>query len=257
MFTMTSTTKIQSSEHRRGTTCILDRKVQEDRRGMRTIEKESRVKKEIHYPDKRKIQTTKPRSLPLWKDNLSFGETSNKQRQLKESEWSTKSRRTTYRSSSCSFNEEDTSRRSRERECERRRDRELKEFKEQVQKTKGKRTTMQESMTRYSDTLFASWILEIRMPMRFTMMEQPTLRTILRDTRIKWGHCVMFKGFSSTRTRIFKRWYSTLPERSIKFFSSLATKFVNHFKYNWKKKKEVDDLQDMKQGTNESLRQYV
>lgn len=67
----------------------------------------------------------------------------------------------------------------------------------------------------------------------------------------------MWKGFNFTLTGTFQRWYSAFPEKRIKSFSSLATKFVNHFSDSRKKENDVDDLYDLRQGINKSLRQYV
>lgn len=48
-----------------------------------------------------------------------------------------------------------------------------------------------------------------------------------------------------------------ITEKSTRSFSSLATKFINHFSNSRKKENDVDDLYDIRQGANESLWQYV
>lgn len=61
----------------------------------------------------------------------------------------------------------------------------------------------------------------------------------------------------TTLTGSARRWFSALPPNSIDSFAGLVTKFVSHFSHNKKPKVEKEDLYELYQRRNETLRKYL
>lgn len=239
----------------------------EEEKELREKEAESRKKSTILFKGK-SMQPSRQYS-PMQKCRLNFGETY--RRGLSEkSDGSIESHKTNGSSNSSTSRNETKRPKSTRKDRKKFRDCELKELKELVQRTSGKKITTGSSTTRFSDTSFASWILKTKMPKRFNVTNMKPYEGTLDPedhiaefkNRIRTCNIPeedmeteMCKGFGYTLIGMSQRWFSTLPERSIKSFSFLAKKLVNNFSDNMKKENDVDDLYDMRQGTNHQVSQ--
>ncbi|XP_048501501.1 uncharacterized protein LOC125497844 [Beta vulgaris subsp. vulgaris] len=65
------------------------------------------------------------------------------------------------------------------------------------------------------------------------------------------------KVFPSTLTRIAQTWCKNLKRGSISSFSQLSSTFSTHFVSNRRRERNTGELLSVKQGANESLRDYI
>jgi hypothetical protein len=115
---------------------------------------------------------------------------------------------------------------------------------------------------------FTNWIMSCRLPSKFKMPEIPVY-TGLGDpiehlTGIR-AHTVLHTTPDEMACRAFpftlmggaRKWFRTLPPRSIANFESLTKKFASQFMVVIIRKKPVQELMTIKQGPQESLRSYL
>ncbi|XP_018466684.2 uncharacterized protein LOC108838220 [Raphanus sativus] len=124
----------------------------------------------------------------------------------------------------------------------------------------------------YSDTPFVKEIASIEMPRKFSFpsikmyegtgdpdnhiaqyKQRMVAVAIPKDAR----EATMCKGFGSTLTGPALQWYINLPTGSIASFAALSDKFVEQFACSRHLEKRSDDLYEIQQYRNESLRSYI
>jgi len=79
------------------------------------------------------------------------------------------------------------------------------------------------------------------------------MKAIPRDLR----KACMCKGFGSSLIRLALQWYTNLPNNSIFSFTQLIDTSVEQFANSRKPKRDLKLLNTIKQGSRESLREYI
>ena len=74
------------------------------------------------------------------------------------------------------------------------------------------------------------------------------------DTHTDASWC---KTFILTQTRTTQKWAQSLPNRSISSFDEFAEKFKSHFSSRTTRTKQSIEMMSIRQGKDESLRNYV
>ncbi|XP_019189690.1 PREDICTED: uncharacterized protein LOC109184102 [Ipomoea nil] len=68
---------------------------------------------------------------------------------------------------------------------------------------------------------------------------------------------ILCRGFFATLDGQAHDWFASLPEGSISTFADLTRQFLSHFATNIQRKKQIADLCNLKQGSSESLAEYL
>ncbi|XP_019196110.1 PREDICTED: uncharacterized protein LOC109189932 [Ipomoea nil] len=68
---------------------------------------------------------------------------------------------------------------------------------------------------------------------------------------------ILCRGFFATLDGQAHDWFGSLPARSISTFADLTRQFLSHFATSIPRKKQIADLCDLKQGSSESLAEYL
>ncbi|XP_019155159.1 PREDICTED: uncharacterized protein LOC109152031 [Ipomoea nil] len=68
---------------------------------------------------------------------------------------------------------------------------------------------------------------------------------------------ILYRGFFATLDGQAHDWFGSLPAGSISTFADLTRQFLSHFATSIQRKKQIADLCDLKQGSSESLAEYL
>ncbi|XP_019160669.1 PREDICTED: uncharacterized protein LOC109157215 [Ipomoea nil] len=68
---------------------------------------------------------------------------------------------------------------------------------------------------------------------------------------------ILCRGFFATLDGQAHDWFGSLPAGSISTFADLTRQFLSHFATSIQRKKQIADLCDLKQGSSESLAEYL
>ncbi|XP_057250777.1 uncharacterized protein LOC104886396 [Beta vulgaris subsp. vulgaris] len=78
-----------------------------------------------------------------------------------------------------------------------------------------------------------------------------------REYSASGANAIWCKVFPSTLTGIAQTWFKSLKPGSISSFSQLSSTFSTHFVSNRRRERTTGELLSVKQGANESLRDYI
>ncbi|XP_010513510.1 PREDICTED: uncharacterized protein LOC104789524 [Camelina sativa] len=124
----------------------------------------------------------------------------------------------------------------------------------------------------YADTPFSDEIALTEMPRKFTLptmkmydgtadpddhIAQYKQRMFTTAIQKECREATMCKGFGSSLTGAALQWFINLPNGSINSFASLTDLFVEQFASSRNLEKTADDLYEVRQKRDESLRAYV
>ncbi|KFK21940.1 hypothetical protein AALP_AAs40902U000100 [Arabis alpina] len=124
----------------------------------------------------------------------------------------------------------------------------------------------------YADTPFTDEIALVEMPKRFNFptmvmydgttdpdnhIAQYKQRMFTTAVAKEFREASMCKGFGSSLTGPALQWFTNLPNGSIGSFASLTDRFVEQFASSRNLQKTADDLYEVIQRKEESLREYV